>query len=244
MNIFDIQFSGLDNANDSMNGSSYPMEPASPFVKSSAASFTNSPLSPVHTLVNSPYMVSKVCRLCRLSAGDISWGYFLETKPDQIAMVIRVELFIHKPCQAEDSCGIHCNTPGPPSHLFGISRNQAEPAGMSRSDVGMDIFIYFLIFLDMWFGGVLNYVRTHSLANQDVPTRLSKDSDNFWIAFQLKSFDIEIDSGSNQNAFEVHSGSFEAHSGHSGRILGGFFFNSPSKAIRMFRMLLECRNGP
>ena len=29
----------------------------------------------------------------------ISRGQFLETDPDPIAMVIRVELFIHKPCQ-------------------------------------------------------------------------------------------------------------------------------------------------
>ena len=26
------------------------------------------------------------------------WGYYLETDPDPVAMVIRVELFIHKPC--------------------------------------------------------------------------------------------------------------------------------------------------
>ena len=37
-------------------------------------------------------------------------------------------------------------------------------------------------------------------------------------AFQLNFLNIEIDSGSNRNAFEVHSGSFEALSGHSGRI--------------------------
>ena len=88
---------------------------------------------------------------------------------------------------------------------------------MSRNDVGMEI-IY--IFLDMRFGGVLNYVRTHSRANRVVPTafeRQSKDSDGIRIAFQWNSFNIEIDSGS-RDAFEVHSGSFEAHSGHSGRI--------------------------
>ena len=48
--------------------------------------------------------------------------------------------------------------------------------------------------------------------------RQSKYSDDIWIAFQLNSGNIEIDSGSNRNAFEVHSGPFEAHSGHSGRI--------------------------
>ena len=40
-----------------------PGEPASPFVKSSAANsrtFSSSPMSPVHTLINSPYIVSKV----------------------------------------------------------------------------------------------------------------------------------------------------------------------------------------
>ena len=46
----------------------------------------------------------------------------------------------------------------------------------------------------------------------------SNDSDGIRSAFQLNSFNIEIDSGSNQGAFEVHYGSFEAHSGHSGRI--------------------------
>ena len=74
----------------------------------------------------------------------------------------------------------------PPSHLFRISRNQAEPAGMKNFKhsrhiregilnpvtleaewAGMEI-IY--IFLDMRFGGVLNYVRTHSWANWDVLT--------------------------------------------------------------------------
>ena len=54
--------------------------------------------------------------------------------------------------------------------------------------------------------------------------RQSKDSSDIWIAFQLNSCNIEIDSGSNRNAFEVHSGSFEAHSGHSGRIWSGLLF--------------------
>ena len=54
--------------------------------------------------------------------------------------------------------------------------------------------------------------------------RQSKDSDDIWIAFRLNSFDIEIDSGSNRNAFEVHSSSFEAHSGHSGWIWSGLPF--------------------
>ena len=96
-----------------------------------------------------------------------------------------------------------------PSHIRG---------GMSRNDVGMEILC---IFLDMRFGGVLNYVRTHSRANRDVATafeRQSKDSDGIRIAFQLNSLNIETDSGSNRD--------------------------SPSNAIRMLRMLLECHNGP
>ena len=125
------------------------------------------------------------------------------------------------------------------SHLFGISSNQAELArmknfqnshhirerilnpshttgGMSRNDVGMVFFI--ILFPDMRFGAVLNYIRTHSRANRDVPIafeRQSKDSDGIRITFQLiNSFTIEIDSGRNRDAFEVHSGSFETHSGH------------------------------
>ena len=99
----------------------------------------------------------------------------------------------------------------PPSHIFGISRNQAEPAGMnnfqnsrhiregisnpshtmrggmSRNDVGMDILY---IFLDMRFGGVLNYVRTHSRANRDVPTAFkphSSDNREIPTTFELHS---------------------------------------------------------
>ena len=155
----------------------------------------------------------------------------------------------------------------PPSHLLGISRNQAEPAGMknfqnlrhiregisnpshirggmSRNDGGMEILY---TFLDMRFGGVLNYVRTHSRANRDVPTefeRQSKDSDDIWIAFQLNSFNIEIDSGSK---IKMHSRCIPAHSRRIWDILAIFEvacrFDSLSKAIRMFWMLFECRNG-
>ena len=31
------------------------------------------------------------------------WGYYLETDPDRIAMVITVKLFIHKPCKHKTS---------------------------------------------------------------------------------------------------------------------------------------------
>ena len=122
----------------------------------------------------------------------------------------------------------------PPSHLFGISRNQAEPAGkkifqnsrhiregisnpshtrggMSRNDVEMEI-----IYIPGYAIRRCSELRPDSFEGQ------SKDSDDIWIAFQLNSFNIEIDSGSNRNAFDVHSGSIaEAQSGHSGRILSG-----------------------
>ena len=32
------------------------------------------------------------------------WGYYLETSPDPIAMVIRVELFTHKPSETNWHC--------------------------------------------------------------------------------------------------------------------------------------------
>ena len=44
---------------------------------------------------------------------------------------------------------------------------------MSRNDGGMEILY---LFLDMRFGGVLNYVRTHSRANRDVPTEFKPHS--------------------------------------------------------------------
>ena len=44
---------------------------------------------------------------------------------------------------------------------------------MSRNDDGMEILY---IILDMRFGGVLNYVRTHSRANRDVPTEFEPHS--------------------------------------------------------------------
>ena len=67
-------------------------------------------------------------------------------------------------------------------------------------------------------------------------------SEGIRIAFQLNSFNIEIDSGSNRDAFEMH---IPAHSRQIRDILAGFEvacrFDSPSNAIRMFRMLLGCR---
>jgi len=41
---------------------------------------------------------------------------------------------------------------------------------------------------------------------------------------QLNSFNIQLDSGNSQNAFEVHCGSFETHSGHSDTIRSGLPF--------------------
>ena len=118
-------------------------------------------------------------------------------------------------------------------HSGGNFKPSHTRGGMSRNDGGMEI-IY--IFLDMRFGGVPNYVRTHSEGQSGRSDwiraafeRQSKDSDDIWLAFQLNSCNIEIDSGSNRNAFEVHSGSFEAHSGHSGRIWSGLPFRFSSE---------------
>ena len=145
------------------------------------------------------------------------------------------------------------------SHLlFGIIRNQAEPAGMknfqnsshiregisnpSHTRGGMSrnaIWIKILcIFLDMRFDGVLNYVWTHSRANRDVPTAFEPHSSGnrkIPTAFEVHSSWILliskiINSGSNRDVFELHSCSFEAHSGHSGRIWSGL----------PFRFSLEC----
>ena len=58
-------------------------------------------------------------------------------------------------------------------HWGGNFKPSHTRGGMSRNDGGMDI-IY--IFLDMQFGGVLNYVRTHSRANRDVPTEFEPHS--------------------------------------------------------------------
>jgi len=51
--------------------------------------------------------------------------------------------------------------------------------------------------------------------------RLTKISDSIRSAFQLNSFNIGIDSSNNQDAFDVHFGSFEMLSGHSDRIQSG-----------------------
>ena len=55
----------------------------------------------------------------------------------------------------------------------GISNPSHTRGGMSRNDVGMEILY---ILLDMQFGGVLNYVQTHSRANRDVPTAFEPHS--------------------------------------------------------------------
>ena len=108
-----------------------------------------------------------------------------------------------------------------PSHTRGA---------MSRNDGGMEIIYIFLddairrcseLRPDLFEGqsGRSDWIRAAF-------ERQSKDSDDIWIAFQLNSCNIEIDSGSNRNALEVHSGSFEAHSGHSGRVWSGLPFRS------------------
>ena len=59
-------------------------------------------------------------------------------------------------------------------HIWeGISNPSHTRGGMSRNDGGMEILY---IFLDMRFGGVLNYARTHSRANPDVPTAFERQS--------------------------------------------------------------------
>ena len=59
------------------------------------------------------------------------------------------------------------------SHSGGNFKPSHTRGGMSRNDGGIEI-IY--IFLDMRFGGVLNYVRTHSRADRDVPTEFEPHS--------------------------------------------------------------------
>ena len=124
--------------------------------------------------------------------------------------------------------------------------NQAEPAGMKnfqnsrhiREGISNPVTLqidwagltvdwsFMYIFLDICrIPIVLSYVRTHSRANPAFSIviwasfkRQSKDSDDIWVAFQLNSLYIEIDSGSNRNAFDVHS----AHSRRIRDILAGF----------------------
>ena len=116
-------------------------------------------------------------------------------------------------------------------HSGGNFKPSHNRGGMSRNDdtCGMEI-IY--IFLYRYAIRRCSELRPDSFEGQSGRSdwiraafeRQSKDSDDIWIAFQLNSCNIEIDSGSNRNAFEVHSGSFEAHSGHSGRIWSGLPF--------------------
>ena len=78
-------------------------------------------------------------------------------------------------CLNHQSAGIKQNQPDHDEEILNFAPHSGgnfktyshTRVGMSRNEVGMDI-IY--IFLDMQFGGVLNYVRTHSRSNRDVPT--------------------------------------------------------------------------
>ena len=165
----------------------------------------------------------------------------------------------------------------PPSHLFGLSKNQAEPAGMKNFHNSRHIregnwnpchtrggmrqnepecrlnenSLYNSGHAIRW----CSELRPDSFEGQSGRSdciraafeRQSKDSDGISSAFQLNSFNIEIDSGSNRNAFEVHSGSVEAHSGHSGRIWSGSPFqfslecdHNVSNAVGMPHEYLEC----
>ena len=98
-----------------------------------------------------------------------------------------------------------------PSHTRG---------GMSRNDGGMEILYYIPrcairrcseLRPDSFEGqsGRSDWIRAaYSSGNRNISTT---------IAFQLNYFNIEIDSGSNRNAFKMHSG-------HSGRIWSGLPF--------------------
>ena len=101
---------------------------------------------------------------------------------------------------------------------------EAEWAGMTAN--GNSLYSYrYAIRGVFWItsGLIRGPIGTFRLNSSRIE-RQSKDSDDIWIAFQLNSFNIEIDSGSNRDPFEVHSGSFEAHSGHSDRIWSGLPF--------------------
>ena len=134
-----------------------------------------------------------------------------------------------------------------PSHLFRISRNQAEPAGMKnfqnlrhiREGISNPVTLEAewrrngnYLYIPRYAIRRCSELRADSFEGQSGRSdwiraafeRQSKDSDDILIAFQLNSCNIEIDSRSNRNAIEVHSGSFEAHSGHSGRIWSGLPF--------------------
>ena len=114
----------------------------------------------------------------------------------------------------------------PPSHLFRISKNQAEPAEMKNFQNSRHIregISNPVTPLEAEWAGMTAEWKWFIYWIRAAFERQSKDSD-IWIAFQLNSCNIEIYSGSNRNAFEVHSGSFEAHSGHSGRIWSGLPF--------------------
>ena len=58
-------------------------------------------------------------------------------------------------------------------HSGGNFKPSHTRGGMRWNDGGMEIID---IFLDMQFGGVLNYVRTHSRANRDVLTEFEPHS--------------------------------------------------------------------
>jgi len=102
-----------------------------------------------------------------------------------------------------------------------------------------------------WWYGIRHQWRDYNSGRSDciraVIERLSTVSDGIWSAFQLNSFHMELDSGNTQDAFGVHSGSFETHSGHSDRICSGLPFRFSLEwdqylwnAVRIFRKQSEC----
>ncbi len=71
---------------------------------------------------------------------------------------------------------------------------------------------------EVWLEGASNAVRTLPEWPPNV-VRTSKNSNRMQLEYlECTSNVLRIDSGGNRDAFEVHSCSLEAHSGHSGRI--------------------------
>ena len=143
------------------------------------------------------------------------------------------DLSENRPWASSVRCGVHVNSPVTlisnqqesnrtsrneefskfASHSGGSFKPSHTIGGMSRNDGGMEIMY---IFLDNYAIRRCSEIRPDSFEGQSGRSdwiqaafeQQSKDSDDIWIAFQLNSCNIEIDSGSNRNAFEVHSGSF------------------------------------
>ena len=66
------------------------------------ASFLCYTISDVHASMNGHDLLYK-CPLI-LKIFKPGWEKYLDTDPGPIVIIIRVELFVHKPCKTEDSC--------------------------------------------------------------------------------------------------------------------------------------------